>query len=86
MAIETIQNKTQSLKRLVDADTVDLTLLQLQLQGAVMATVNEGPLFMAKVFLGNDQVAQAGREELRLVRSPYWPAACGCPLVPFHGS
>lgn len=45
---------------LTEASTVNLKLLQLKLDGAVLASVNEGPGAIARAFFG--QLERKGRE------------------------
>lgn len=51
-AAETINNRTQDLRLLTEARPINLKLLQLKLDGAVLASVNEGPGAIAKAFFG----------------------------------
>ncbi len=51
-ALEAITNKTKELTAVAETLPVNTKLLQLQLQGAVMAAVNEGPLEIARAFFG----------------------------------
>ena len=52
VALESVENKTRDLKNVVETKPFNAKMLQLQLQGAVMTSVNEGPAHIAKVFLG----------------------------------
>lgn len=51
VAIETITNRAASLELATRAKPVNLKLLQLQLQGSVSVSVNEGPTAIADAFL-----------------------------------
>ncbi|KAM6965427.1 LOW QUALITY PROTEIN: dedicator of cytokinesis protein 8 [Aplochiton taeniatus] len=51
VAIEDMQKKTRELAEATHREQPDAKMLQMQLQGAVGATVNQGPLEVAQVFL-----------------------------------
>ncbi|CAH2294063.1 dedicator of cytokinesis 8 isoform X1 [Pelobates cultripes] len=51
VAIEDMQKKTQELALATNQDPPDAKMLQMVLQGSVGATVNQGPLEVAQVFL-----------------------------------
>lgn len=51
-ATEIMSNKVATLTASIRSIPVNVTLLQLQLQGSVNTTVNEGPAEIARVFLG----------------------------------
>ncbi|EDQ89165.1 uncharacterized protein MONBRDRAFT_32595 [Monosiga brevicollis MX1] len=68
-AADSIAQKTHDLQSSCNAETPNLTLLQLQLQGAVSAAVNEGPLHIAKAFfegpMPEDYTEQTQLKKLR---------------------
>lgn len=56
VAIEDVQNKVNQLTEACSALKIDVKYLQMVLQGCIGATVNKGPMQIAKVFL--EPVAQ----------------------------
>ncbi|KAM8792920.1 dedicator of cytokinesis protein 8 [Eudromia elegans] len=53
VAIEDMQKKTQELTAATNQEPPDVKMLQMVLQGSVGATVNQGPLEVAQVFLAD---------------------------------
>ena len=53
MAIEDLQKKIEELKNATHQEPVDSKILQMVLQGCVGTTVNQGPIEVANVFLGD---------------------------------
>ncbi|XP_054688944.1 dedicator of cytokinesis protein 7 isoform X1 [Grus americana] len=69
VAIEDMQKKTQELAFATHQDPADPKMLQMVLQGSVGTTVNQGPLEVAQVFLGeipNDPKLFRHHNKLRL--------------------
>lgn len=68
VAIEDIQKKTAELARATHQEPADPKILQMVLQGSLAASVNQGPLEMALVFLGGIAEGQEITKEQNKLR------------------
>lgn len=67
VAIEDMSVRTRDLKQATNLDPPNPKLLQVQLQGAISTTVNQGPLEIATTFL-SDKEAVANSHHLQKLR------------------
>lgn len=52
MAIEEIRKRTQVIESILDYKPTDLVMLDMRISGAIAPTVNQGPIAIARAFLG----------------------------------